>query len=796
MMNEEYGHFSDDGREYIITRRDLPFPWLNYLTNGDYLALTSYRGGGLSSYLEQRFNSVTRRYLDLHQSDLPGRFVYVRDQETGEFWSATGHPVGDPVGFKSTIGLGYTRVETEISGLFHHMTYFVPKNIESDRQGDQEPCEIWRLSVENRSGRRRVLRLFSYSEWVMGDVLQDMKDAPFFKLFRRASFDDGVIRGRNDRWGAPTYEGVPWPYEVFFTSTRAPVGWELKTEGFVGLSRTLVNPLAVESGQVGNQTSVEGDNVCGCLVWELELAPGASETIDMTLGVVPDDSGSFIDLPSKYRSRKAVDQAFEQTQQWWQNFVSTVEVQTPDTDLNRSANVWNKYQIYMTLSFGHGPSYFHGNQHATMRDSMQDSFGLIPLDPSRARATILRAMAFQYADGSPSYASNRMGLPEAKWDKVDLPLWLALTLENYLAETNDWSILNEEIPFYDGGVGSLYEHLRRGLERVSTDTGPRGLPLIGRGDWNDALDGVGKDGRGESVWLAQFLAYAFKLAASVAERRSEDDDARGWRSRAAELTERINAEAWDGEWYLRAFDDHDRAIGSSSCDAGAIYLNPQTWAVLSETAPAERAKQCMDSALKHLMSDAGLALFAPAYPTFDSDIGILSQFPVGKKENAACFTHAGAFSLVALLKVGMGDEAYRAYRAMLPAIKPQPRYRMEPYVYSQYVAGPESPDFGQGAFHWMTGSAAWMFRAVLDWMLGVRPVLDGLLIDPCIPREWSGYIVERSFRGSKLHIDVRNPKGVNKGVTSLTVDGEPKDPKKPIDEFEQRRTLHIVAVMG
>ncbi len=795
-MNQEYGHFSDDGREYVITRRDLPFPWLNYLTNGDYLALTSFQGGGLSSYLEQRFNSLTRRYLDMPQSDLPGRFVYVRDQDTGEVWSATAHPVGKADSFKSTIGLGFTRVETAYAGLSHEVTYFVPKNPDSDLQGEQDPCEVWRLRITNRSDRPRTLRLCSYSEWVMGDVLQDMKDAPFYKLFRSAQYEDGVIYGRNSRWGAPGFERVPWPFRAFLTSTREPAAWELSTLGFVGMSRTLANPLAPETGAFGSQERFGGDNVCGCLVWDLALAPGESEAFDVILGLIPDNEPRFAELPAKYRVPGAVDRAYERTRAWWLRSVERVHVRTPDPDLDRSINTWNKYQVYMTCSFGHGPSYFHGNQHATMRDSMQDSYGLMPLAPDQARRTILRAMSFQYADGSPSYASNRMDLPENKWDKVDLPLWLPLALDAFLAETGDWSILDEAVRFYDGGEGSLYEHLRRGLDRVSTDTGERGLPLIGKGDWNDALDRVGAEGRGESVWLAQFLVFAFNLAAGIAERYGREDDAQGWRGRAAELTERINRVAWDGDWYVRAFDDEGHVVGSERCEFGKIYLNPQTWAVLAEVAPPDRARTCMESAFTHLLSQAGLALFRPAYPEFDPRIGILTQFPPGIKENAACFTHAAAFALVAMLKAGLGDEAYRAYRAMLPAIKPQPHYRMEPYCYPQYVAGPDSPDFGQGAFHWMTGSAAWVFRAVLDWMLGVRPRLDGLRIDPCIPGGWQEFTVVRSFRGGTVVVEVRNPEGAVRGVRSLTVDGEARDPEALVPPPEPGSEQRIEAIMG
>lgn len=790
--DKEYGHFSNDGREFVITRRDLPFPWLNYLTNGDWLALTSFQGGGLSSYLEQRFNSVTRRHLDLPQSDLPGRLIYLRDQESGAFWNATGHPVGRCDQFRSTIGLGTTQVETEIDGIAHEVVYFVPKNPTSDRQGDQDPCELWRVRLTNRSGRRRRLRLYSYSEWVMGDVLQDMKDAPFFKLFRSARYEDGVIYGRNSRWGAPGHETEPWPNQVFLTSSRTPVGWELSTLGFVGMGRTLATPLAVERDLVGNQEDFSGDDVCGCLVWELELEPDQSVSLDVVLGLIPDDSPGFADLDRKYRDPAAVDAALEATRRWWADFVGSIEVRTPDEELDRTVNVWNKYQIFMTLSFGHGPSYFHGNQHATMRDSMQDSFGLIPLAPERARATILRAMSFQYADGSPSYASNRLGLPEAKWDKVDLPVWLALTLENYLAETGDWPILDEEVPFYDEGIGSLYEHLRRGLERVSSDRGAHGLPLIGRGDWNDALDGVGEQGRGESVWLAQFLSMAFRLAATLAARRGAAEDERRWQQQADELAQRIEEVAWDGDWYLRAFDDQGRPLGSHQNEEGQIYLNPQTWAVLSETAEPERARRCLAAALQHLLTDAGLAMFAPAYTKVDPAVGIITQFPPGIKENAACFTHAGAFGLVALLKAGLAEEAYQVWCSMAPSLKPQPRYRMEPYTYSQYVAGPASDRFGEGAFHWMTGSASWMFRAVLDWMVGIRPELEGLRIDPCIPAKWRKLTVRRPWRGATYHVTITNPDGVTRGVRALIVDDLSVDPTRPLEPRQGEVQVNVV----
>lgn len=797
-MKNDYGYFTDDGREFIITRRDLPFPWLNYLTNGDYLALTSFQGGGLSSYLEQRFNSLTRRYLDMPQSDMPGRFVYVRDRDSGESWSVTGHPTGDPEQFRSTIGLGYTRVETKTSGLKQEALFFVPKNPGEVEQGSQDPCEIWRISLTNEGKAPRRLRLFSYSEWVMGDVLQDMKDAPFFKLFRSARYEDGVIFGRNSRWGAPGREREPWPNQVFLTSTRQPVAWELSTLGFVGMGRTLANPAALEGGELSNQESFSGDNVCGCLAWDVDIAPGESASLDIILGLVPDGESRFERLPWKYQEAGVVDEALETTKDWWRRFVSSIEVDTPDSALNDMVNVWNKYQIHMTLAFGHGPSYFHGNQHATMRDSMQDSYGLIPLDPAWARRTILRAMSFQYSDGSPSYASNRMGMPEAKWDKVDLPVWLALTLHNYLSETGDWAILDEPVAFYDAGEASLFEHLRRGLERVSTERGAHGLPLMGGGDWNDALDGVGKAGRGESVWLAQFLVFAFNKAAEVADHHDEEALASQWRAGARELTNRVNDVAWDGQWYLRAFDDEGRAVGgrASGQKGGMIYLNTQTWAVMSGVASEERGKNCLAAALEHLLSDAGMALFAPPYQEFDPSVGVISQFPAGKKENAACFTHAGAFNLVALLQAGMGDEAYGAYRAMLPSIKPQPRYRMEPYTYSQYVAGPGSSDFGQGAFHWMTGSASWMFRAVLDWMIGVRPELDGLRFDPCLPSEWRSLKARRLWRGVELQVEVRNPEMVNKGVQSLIIDGAEFNPSGVVSREKFSDQVQVIVIMG
>ncbi len=795
-MDNSFGHFSEDGREYVITRRDLPSPWLNYLTNGDYLALTSFQGGGFSSYLEQRFNSLTRRYSNIPQSDLPGRFVYVRDQDTGEYWSVTGHPVGECDSFRSVIGLGYTRVETEIAGISHQMTYFVPKNPQSDKEGDQDPCEIWRLTVSNESDRPRKLRLYSYSEWLMGDVEHDMRFSPFFRLFKKAEYRGETVFGTAGRWGAPGDSNAPWPYTVFFTSTRPPVGHDLSTASFVGLYHTLASPRAVEQDTLGNQDLFEGDDVCGSLVWDLELAPGASESFDMILGLVPDDAPGFQDLPLKYRDPTVVDHAWDETRTWWDAYLGGLEVDTPDAELNRQVNFWNKYQIFMTCSFGRGPSYFHADQTVSMRDSLQDSFGMIPLDASRARENILRTMSFQYADGTPTATSNRMGMPEEPSDKVDLPVWLALVLDDYLAETGDWDILDVHLPFFDEGEGTLYGHLQRGLNRVSSDCGERGLPLIGRGDWNDALNGVGIEGKGESVWLGQFLSYAFRLASRIAERIGDAGHVDEWRTRADELEERVNAVAWDGEWYVRAFDDHGHVVGGKDCDEGRIYLNAQTWAVLTETAPPERAEACMQAVFKHLLNEHGLAANWPAYTAYDPNIGVLSQFPPGKKENAACFTHAGAFNLVAMAKTGFGDEMHQAYRAMLPALKPQPHFRMEPYIFSQYCAGPDSPDFGQGAFHWMTGSASWMFRAVLDWMLGIRPQYDGLLVSPCIPKTWPEFRVVRTFRGSTYQIHATNPNGVNTGVVSVSIDGAdlPADQLLPIPE--QPSTLAVDIVMG
>jgi cellobiose phosphorylase len=420
------------------------------------------------------------------------------------------------------------------------------------------------------------------------------------------------------------------------------------------------------------------------------------------------------------------------------------------------------------------PSYYHASDASPgFRDAMQDAFGLCLLEPDRARDMIVRLCSFQYSDGSASHRAPRIDIPIERSEKSDLPLWISLAALQYVRETGDVSIILEKVPYADGAESPLLDHIARGLERSLKDVGRHGLPLIHYGDWNDALDGLGGEGRGESVFLGQFLAFALSNAASLARLAGHEDLARTWTGHRDDLIEILNRECWDRDRFVRAFHDDGTVIGCCGNREGQLYLNPQVWAVLAEASSPERLRICMDTVARELETPYGIRCLAPPYSRPDPHVGLISRFPPGIKENGAVFSHAMAFCLVAELMLGRADRAWNILEKANPIVRATryPDYCVEPYVYSQFVAGPETNLRGQGFHHWLTGTCSWMQYAVINWLLGARAEVDGLILDPCIPAWWRRFELTRPYRGSTLHITVENPRGRNGGVSNIQVNG-------------------------
>jgi cellobiose phosphorylase len=758
---------SEDSREFILRTPYTPRPWINYLTNGQYFALVSQTGGGFSFYLDPSHHVVTRREQDMLLNDRPGRFVFIQDLDDNDFWNIGGSPSLTPLDeYTCRHGFGYTEIASKRGDIEGSVAFFVP----SDKD-----VEVWLLRVRNLGTRARRLRILAYQEFVLGNSLIDPIARRFDSFFKHARIDAGVVLAGKSNWNlrGARADG-PWEYDVFSTATRVADRIWLDKEEFMGRYRDLARPRALENPEAKpTQTDqVWGTDLIGAHEWQLNLAAGDSIQWELLTGIAP--TGAGVELAQSLASSDRLLELRDSTRKQWQERVTRISVKTPDEPLDQLTGGWTPYQILIKSYLSSAPSYYHASDGSPgFRDAMQDAFGLCLLEPDRARELVLRLASFQFSDGTASHRAPRIALPPERTEKSDLPLWISLAALQYVRESGDTSIILEEVRFADGPDATILDHIRAGLDRSLQDVGRRGLPLIHYGDWNDALDGLGGEGKGESVFLGQFLAYALANSAKLAQLVGEHDHARTWIEKHDQLVKIINRDCWDEDRFVRAFHDDGTVIGCRENREGRLYLNPQVWAVLADAAPRERLVRCMDSVHRELDSPFGIRCLAPPYSLPDPHVGLISRFPPGVKENGAVFSHAMAFCVVAELMLGRADLAWELIQKANPLVraKSHPDYAMEPYVYCQFVAGPETNLRGQGFHHWLTGTCSWMQYAVINWLLGARAELDGLVVDPCIPSHWRGFELVRPYRGSTLHITVENPHGKSKGVKRLRVDG-------------------------
>ena len=789
-MFDQYGYFTGDGNEYTVKRFDTPLPWTNYLTNGDDCAIVTSTGGGFSFYRSHHANMILRREQRNLISDTPGRYVYVRDRETGEYWTVNVMPVKKKhESFQAIHGLGYTQIQSVTDGIEGKLLFFVPTGFDA---------EVVRLKLQNRTGRKRLLSVFFYEELQLGNYYFNEHERTITSMFQEVKHEDGVIYGRYKLWSTSREAGDNfrspnvWPYTVFVTSTTPANGFETSQERFIGVHREVHTPLSVEQGRLSDCDN-SGSYAVAAFQWNVELDEGAGFETDILTGI--SETGKTAGALERIRKPGTIDEFSHATQAFWRDYIGGITIRTPDPEVDRNFNNWNKYQLYMNFSFGRAPSYYHLEQSMGMRDSFQDAFGMIPLNPAKAREQILRVAGFLFGDGSPCDVTSRIEYKAHKGIKVDVPLWMALAVCNYIKETGEWGILDEVIPYLDGGEGTLYEHILKGIQRVAREPGIYGLPLFGGGDWNDSLNRVGEKGKGESTWLAQFIYFSINEIEPLLQYRKDTDRLDFFKELAERIRMAHEHHCWDGEWYLIGYNDHHEPVGTKTDRVGRVYLNTQTWAVISGIGSMDRLEKAMDTVDQYLETEYGMALVWPPYDHLDENIGVSSAFAPGLKENGAVFSHATAFNLVGKALLGRGNDLYRVYKKVLPSGKDPDIYKLEPYIYSQFAAGPGSPNFGRGAYHWMTGTAAWMFRVVLDYMLGVRADYDGLVIDPCIPSHWKEYEVKRTFRGCVYEIRVTNPKGVQKGVGKVWVDGVEMNGNRIVTSVS-RRTCSVEVMMG
>lgn len=788
-----YGHFSEDGREYVITRPDTPRPWANYLTNGRYCAICSQTGGGHSFFETSGYNRVTREYPQtVILQDRPGRYVYLRDAETGQCWSANWQPMcGDTSGFEARHGIGYTKVAYSQNGIDSHLTYYVPP---------RDDVEIWMVRLKNTSDKPRKVQAFPFVKWDLANYAYNAVEANFSLLFNEASVEDNIIFATTRFWnitsGTTGNPNARWDKWAFMTSSAPISGFDCFDEEFMGMYRDFKNPRAIEEGRLTNSQGC-GRDIMAALQHDFELAPGEETSFIVVVGVVYHKEDA-VSLRHRYDTWEEAERGLAEVDAYWDHYLCRTTCETPSREFDLSFNIWNKYQAWVTSRWSRMDSYYVGGGSIIgFRDSWQDMLAILPNDVDWARQRVIYMLEHQFPDGSTLHNWDPLTNIGVKTGHSDDPMWLVLGVIEYLKESGDLVFLDESVRYYDSGSETVRQHMLRALDYTLAHMSERGIPLIMAADWNDGLDYVGRQGRGETTMVAAHLAWMLREVASLLWFVGSDTLAQKYIEDRDKLIRNINEHLWDGEWYIRGTRDDGEAFGSSRNIEGRIYLNAQSWMVIAGAAPRSRATRCMNAVKKHLDTDYGPALFLPAYHEPDPKLGIISRFAPGTKENGTVFCHPTCWAIMAECVLGRGQDAFDYWKEVSFVHRGEDAelYKAEPYVYSEYVHGPDSNYFGQGEFSWMTGTASWMWKVSLDWILGVRAEIRGLLVDPCIPPEWDGFRVTRRFRRAVYEVEVENPSHVSQGVREIYVDGEKYD-SYLLPVFPPGTTHQVRVVMG
>ena len=810
----KFGYFDDVNQEYVITTPKTPLPWINYLGCNEFFSLISNTCGGYTFYKDAKLLRLTRYRYNNVPTDMGGKYFYIKDGDT--VWNPGWQPTKTELdAYECRHGMGYSRFTGARNGVQARLLTFVPMN---------DNCEISKLTLENTGSEPKELKVFSYVEWCLWNADDDMKNFQRLLSCGEVEVEGSTIFHKTE------YRERRNHYAVY--SVNAPIaGFDTIRDDFLGAYRGADNPEVVENGQCKN-TMASGWSPIASQQLNVALAPGESKTFIFVLGYIENPQEEKWESPGvinkkpayemlqRYAGEAEVDAAFAALQDYWKKLLGKYHVESGDEKVNRMVNTWNQYQCMVTFNMSRSASYYESGIGRGMgfRDSCQDLLGFVHLIPDRARERIIDIASTQFEDGSAYHQYQpltKKGNSDIGSGFNDDPLWLIAGTSAYVRETGDTTILEQLVPF-DNDMSKatpLMNHLKRSFDFIVNHKGPHGLPLIGRADWNDCLNlncfsehpgesfqtfGPSEGPVAESVFIAgMFVKYGEEYA-QLCELMGDAQEAAYARAQAAEMYDTILGSGWDGEWFVRAYDAHSNKVGSRECEEGQIYIEPQGFCVLAGVGVKEGlAKKALDSVKEKLDTDYGIMILQPAYTKYHLELGEVSSYPPGYKENAGIFCHNNPWVSIAETVIGRGDRAFEIYKKTCPAYVEDISeiHRTEPYVYSQMVAGRDAKFHGEAKNSWLTGTAAWTFANVSQYILGVYPTHTGLQINPCVPRGFGDFKLTREYRGAVYRIQVLNPDNVEKGVKSMTVDGAAVE-GNIIPYDASKKEVNVVVTMG
>ena len=808
-MKQTFGHFDDLHREYVITNPATPFPWINYLGNEDFFGLISNTAGGYNFYKDAKFRRITRYRYNGVPMDNGGRYFYINDN--GTVWNPGWKPCKTPLdSYECRHGMNYTRIIGSKNGIEASVLFFVPL---------KTWAEVQKVTLKNTTNQVKRIKLFSFAEWCLWNAATDMENFQRNWSTGEVEIDGSVIYHKTE------YKERRNHYAYY--SVNVPIqGYDTDRESFIGLYNEFADPQCVMAGKPGNSLAHGWSPIASHYI-EVELQPGESKDYIFLLGYVENEqdekfsqediarkhSGELISSQAsdvtlvnkkkaqetiqRFSTVQAVDAAFNELHQLWDELLDKYSVKSDDDRLNRMVNIWNQYQCMITFNFSRSASFFESGIGRGMgfRDSNQDLVGFVHQVPSRARQRIIDIASTQFPDGGCYHQYQpltKRGNNDIGGGFNDDPCWLIFGTVAYIKETGDFSILDEMVPWDNqpGTEVTLFEHLKISFNHVVENLGPHALPLIGRADWNDCLnlncfswdpnesfqttENKTEGSKAESLMIAGLFVMVGKQYVELCEHIGKKEEAARAQQHIVNMVDAVKKDGWDGEWYLRAYDFYGNKIGSSENQEGKIFIESQGFCTMAGIGLEEgMVEKALDSCKKYLDCEHGMVLNWPAYTTYHVEMGEISSYPAGYKENAGIFCHNNPWVIIGETVAGRGNDAWEHYTKICPAwIQDQTLHKVEPYVYSQMVAGKDAAKPGEGKNSWLTGTAAWNWLTITQYILGIKPTYEGIEIDPCIPSTMKEYTIHRILRGATFNITVKNPDGVQKGVKSITLDGQ------------------------